>query len=562
MTALDLSKVAPWSSDTPDLLPNVLGHVCQVTATLPDGTDVTLDPEGGTLSFDENRVPRVEARITCRLPDVAVQASLDPRTNVRLALAAGYVRPNGAQDVQDMVDLDLRDRRINRPRDVMDLTARSDEVLVLDDSPQAGATITGSTVVNAITSAILSSVPTATVDASAVPGPNVGPATTVYPVTDKWSTIADLGDRIGCQVYDAGKRSWVIEPAMGAIAAPVAYLAAGAGGTMTDLDDTLTRDGDWYNRVQLTYEWRDGGGLDRRVIATRSVNSGPYAAVPGSVKTLDLSRGVPTTNPAAIAAADAILSRSVTRGRLTRIVAPSAYWLRPGHTVEVTFPSGDIELHLVSAVEFDFGTGLMTVDTRLPDNAAGTGSAGGILVADDFERFDGPLGIPNIGPSAWTAPSFLITGGRIEQTQTNSTIAIASVDTGVANHDVEAVLQWVGNTGVALVARAVGTTYIMLIFDTSGTVCRLYKVVSGVATQLVTTSAFTTTSGVSFTSRLTAQGPLISAYHNGTLLFTHDLTGDANLAALSVGTLVGVRNARNAAGTHHYMESITVKEPT
>lgn len=562
MTALDLTLVTPWSSDTPDLLTRTLTHLARPAVTLPDGSEVTLDVEDGRLSFDENRVPRVELSMACRLPtDAAQLALLDPRTACRVTLAAGYRRPNGVEDVQDVVDLDLRDRNVDRPRDVIELVARSDEAIVLDDSPTNGATLTGTSVVDAITKAILLSIPAATVDSTAMPGGGIGPATTVYPMTDKWDTIADLADRIGAHVYDAGKRGWVIAPAQGAIAAPAALLATGPTGTVTDVKDALTRDDDWYNRVQLTYQWRDGAGQDRRLTAVRQVNTGPYAATVGSVKTNDVRRDVPTTNAGAIAAADSLLARGVTRGRLTRVTAVSTYWLRPGHTVEVAFPTGEVELHLVSAVEFDLRTGLMTVTTRLPDNTAGTGSAGGLLLDDDFERFDGPLGIPAIG-NPWSAPSFLITGGKMEQTQTNSTPQLALTDVGVLDHDVEADFTWNATAGIGLVFRARTTaTFLLLTMESGGSAYRLYKFVSGTPT-LLATFVGTSTSGVTYNSRATIKGNLIEVWLDGTPLGTHDLTGDPNVSTFSAAnaTQVGVRNNRNASTMHHYTERITARE--
>lgn len=558
MTTLDLTKIAPWSGDTPDLLTRTLSHIARAAVVLADGSEVALDVEDGRLSFDENRVPRVELSLTCRLPNDAQLAQLDPRAGCRVTLAVGYLRPNGVEDVQDAVDLDMRSRAVNRPRDVVTVVARSDEAIVLDDAPTNGSTLTGTSTVDAIVKAIRLSIPGALY---VNPASLTGPAISLGPMTDKWDTIADLADRIGAQVYDDGKRGWVIEPAGSAIATPVATLATGSTGTITEISDDLTRDDDWYNRVQLTYEWRDNAGQERRIIAVRSINSGAYAATSGQVKTMDVRRNIPTSTTEAISSATSLLARAVNRGRLVEITAISAYWIRPGHTVEVIFPNGEVELHLVSAVEFDLRTGLMTLATRLPDNLVAGGSAGGVLLDDDFERYDGTLGIPNIGPS-WSAPSFLITSGRMEQTQTSSTVAVATVDTGVKDHDVEADLTWVTNSGVGLLARGVSsTTYLLLASEAAGAAYRLYKVVSGTAT-LLTTFVGTTSDGVTYTSRITVTGNVIEVWLNGTPLGTHDLSGDPHQATFTASnaTRVGIRNARQNGSTHHYCERITARE--
>ena len=54
------------------------------------------------------------------------------------------------------------------------------------------------------------------------------------------------------------------------------------------------------------------------------------------------------------------------RSRSLTIQAPSAWWLRPGHTITVHLPDSDPERHLVAAVEHTTG-GVMTVTTRTPD---------------------------------------------------------------------------------------------------------------------------------------------------------------------------------------------------
>lgn len=365
MTAIDLTKVAPWSDDTPQLLPYSLTHLSTATLILPSGETMPLDLLAGTVSWDEARSPRVEARLTCRVPtDQAQMDRIDPRTGVRLVITAGYRRQNGLEDVQPLCDLGLRTRVVNRPANEMTLVALSDEALVIDDAPSNGGTCTGTNTVEGIKQTVRRIFPGLAFTTGL--GGAYGPAVSQSPLGDKWDLVTDLADRIEAQVFDDGTRSWyIIAPPV--LSTPALQLAVGAAGTITASETGLDRDAGWYNRVFVTYEWRDGSDVDHTVVAVRSITSGPYAAAAGNTRTLELHRDVPTTQTEANASATSLVRRTVTRGRSFQVTGISAYWLRPGHTVELALPLGDPEQHLCTAVTFDLKSGDMDVTTRLPD---------------------------------------------------------------------------------------------------------------------------------------------------------------------------------------------------
>lgn len=363
-------STAPWSADTPELLTADLTHIARARLVMPDGEIVPLELETGSVSFDETRAPRVTANLSCRVPtDAALLGRIDPRTGARLIVEAGYLRPGGVEDVQTLVDLGLRDRQVSRPDDRMALEGASDEAIVIDNAPSATLTVNTATTTAGITYILGLVLASPTVTITAPTGPAVNQTD---PAGDKWSTMADLADRIEARVFDNGLREWRVEPAP-VLAEPVVQLKVGDGGTVTATDSVLSRDG-FANRVFLTYEWHDAGGTRQRVVSVRSVTSGPYAAVLGNVLTHDERRDVPATQTQADAAATALVKRTVTRGRSFSLRAVSAYWLRPGHTAAITPVLGDPEGHLVTAVSFDLATGLMNVQTRLPDNAGTIGA--------------------------------------------------------------------------------------------------------------------------------------------------------------------------------------------
>jgi hypothetical protein len=358
--------------DAPALLTRDLSHVSTAWLELPAGEIVELKLEAGTVTFDEKTAPRVNADLTCQVPlDAGVLSRIDPRLGARLVVKAGYRRPGGLEDVQTLCDVGLRSRVVNRPGDTMRLVGESDEALVVDNAISSSLTVNTATTTAGIVYVLglIFAAPTIVVT-----GPTGAAVNQTSLDADKWDTIADLADRIEARVYDNGLRTWIVEPAPVLASTPAIELKVGAGGTIIRSAAGVSRDDGFANRVLLVYEWRDAGGVSHRIQSVRSITSGDYAAVVGNVKTFDLRRDIPATQTQADAAATSLVKRTVTRGRSLPLEAVSAYWLRPGHTAGVQLPLGDAESHLISRVSFDLRTGLMAVDTRLPDNTGTIGA--------------------------------------------------------------------------------------------------------------------------------------------------------------------------------------------
>lgn len=369
---IDTTLILPWSTDSADLITQTLTHVARAYITTASGDYVGLDLEGGTLTWDETRSPRVTANLSCRVPtDQALLDRIDPRIGgTRLRVDVGYFRPDGNEDVQQIVDLGLRSRRVTRPDDIMTITAASDEALVIDAGPTKSGTVTNASTTGAI-SAVINQVLTTTpvVD---VGGPT-GPAVSGVLFDDRWDVINDLADRIEKQVFDNGLRTWYINSTP-LLDTPALEVKVGEGGTIIGSDAGLDRDEGFYNFVWLRYEWTDGSNVDHKIDATQRIQTGPYAATTGNYRIFKQERQVATTQTEADNAAAALVGRTVTRGRSFEVECISAYWLRPGHTIEVTLPLGSPEQHLVTAVTFDLRAGTMRVTTRLPDNTGTIGA--------------------------------------------------------------------------------------------------------------------------------------------------------------------------------------------
>lgn len=360
-----------YQADTPALLTRTLTH--RVTALLATaaGDVLPLDLEAARTTFDGSRTPRVTARLTCRLPtDQSLLDRIDPRTATRVVLSAGYARPDGLDDVQPIADLALRSRYADRPSDTLEVALAGDEALFADGGPAAGITVNQSSLVNAIRFCVEDVLGPQTWNVTAS---SAGAAINEYTAdTDRVDLVNDYRDRIGADVYVDEARVWNIANAPALAATPNHTMTVGAAGTITASNAGLDRELDgpdgWYNRVYLLYRWRDAGGVEQTVATSRSVTTGPYS-VTGNLRTLRVERKVATTLAQAGTVAANMVARTVTRGRTFTVTGVAAYWLRPGMTVAVQLPIGGLELHLVTAVTFDHFAGLMTVTTRLPDNA-------------------------------------------------------------------------------------------------------------------------------------------------------------------------------------------------
>lgn len=360
-----MSLTDPFLPDSPELITGTHSQLVTVVATHPSWpAPIPLEAAEGTLSWDEQRAPRARLLLTCKVPtDPDTLDQLDPRVGVRLQVSAGYARTDGTQDVHLVADLGLRNRRVTRPQNLLELEAAGDEALVIDASA-VSTSVSAADEPTAITQLLRLGAPGAAVDVT-VDG---AAAAAVSPVTDLWSTLDDVADRIDADVYDTGLRRFQVTPRPAIAAASAASLKVGANGTIQESDTALSRD-EWYNAVRLVYTWANAAGAEQTVVGTAQITSGPFATSgPAGVRRYAEDRNVPTSQAGATAAAAALLRRLVSRGRSFQLRAVSALWLRPGMTVTVQLPTGNQERHLVAAVSFDLAGGWMDVTTRLPDN--------------------------------------------------------------------------------------------------------------------------------------------------------------------------------------------------
>lgn len=363
---------APFASSAAQLVRTSHTQVVRARVVDAAGDPVTdLDVEAGRLSFDERRAPRVVLELDSVVPaGEDTLAAIDGRRGARVVVDAGYLQPGTLlEDVHTVADLALVDRVVDRPGNVMRLTAESDERLFIDAGPPSAAvkiSVSGAGTADAMRALIADQLPAARI-VNTYPA---GPQTTFDQLgEDPWQALDTLADTIDADVYDDGLRTWRIEPRP--TLSPVAshQLAVGAAGTILTSSTTLSRGGTdaegWYNHVELLFTDTDQFGTSYAALGSAQQATGPYGTGTTRRKYLE-RREQRLTAAQAQAAAEAKLRRTLSRGRSFTLSALAAWWLRPGHTVTVRLPTGPQERHLVQSVTFDLAAGRMTLTTRLP----------------------------------------------------------------------------------------------------------------------------------------------------------------------------------------------------
>ena len=343
----------------------------QVTGT---GLDlVTLDVVDGTVTYDEDTAPHVAASLSVRVPEQqATLDLLDARLRRRVEITTGYRIP-GVSESHPLCSLLLRSRVVNRPSNLMTLTAVSDELLVQEKVPVVNEKSYDATVPagEAIRDLIAWTVPDPTIIIDpAIQVPFVQPADS-YAVTRGepiWSAIQDIADRVGAWVYSDGLSTFHIVAQPLTAGPATAIFKVGAQGTITRSQADLNRE-EFANLVLVTYSWYDGEQRTARGWA--EIATGPYSTTATDIRVKPVAIDRKGSAADAQAAAENIVRRTVTRGRGLSIEFDHApWWVRPGHTVTVQLPTGEPARHLVRRVDFDIPSGRGHITTRQPEDVA------------------------------------------------------------------------------------------------------------------------------------------------------------------------------------------------
>jgi hypothetical protein len=127
------------------------------------------------------------------------------------------------------------------------------------------------------------------------------------------------------------------------------------GAALVRLREKVARAGDWADGVVCRYDWRDAAG----------VNKTEYWASTGAstkARTINFNRPRPAANQA-----NAIVARSLLRGRTVTADCRADFRYRPGYDLVVATPTGTTNYGMVRAVEYTLtgdGEALMTLTAQ------------------------------------------------------------------------------------------------------------------------------------------------------------------------------------------------------
>jgi hypothetical protein len=164
--------------------------------------------------------------------------------------------------------------------------------------------------------------------------------------------------------------------------------------------------------------------------------------------------------------------------------------------------------------------GVSPLGDLIPDDR--TAVADGVdqlLFAEGFSQANGTLRAP------WTATGIQASNGYAVSTAADNVADFAWVDLASADVELDGEFSFTGQAGFGLIARVISAnTFLILTVETGGTALRLYKVISGTATQLATLG--TTVNQSSWTKlRMVVRGNVLQCFINGWPSFGYELTG-------------------------------------
>lgn len=356
------------------------------------GTGWHVRPTAGSVTLDESWSPYVQASLTIPIPPADVLAALDPRrpggARVRVtltqrfgsseplstlsadwsgmtledvsALYAGqtlaaisdtYGRPYNASGTQAStvrrLTLHLRARTVRRSTGTVVLDLASDEALLqdlarVDDTPVQPA----QTNVRSAVQLVLDEI-----GATLMPGPDNGTidpdALFWQPGVSGWNYVSPLVTAAGLRLYCDERRRWhLVKP----LAATEGELVIDRARLTAD-ESKLSREGDWYEAVVVTYRWTDSAGTERE--------RHDVAALPDWTRAHHVVHERPWPGPGAAAA---LLARARARGREDAGTLVSDYTAVPGQ--RLVFTGDDPAEGLLARVRWDLGTDEMQVRSR------------------------------------------------------------------------------------------------------------------------------------------------------------------------------------------------------
>lgn len=313
-----------------------------------------LKVTGGTITKDASSWPRITGSID--VADTSAQAvQLLTPFGGRVRVSRGVTYPDRTTELLMIGDLDIVATRFSRPDNTLTLDLADPSAAVSGDLLPGPRSYPSTTVRDAITDLIAGAAfhgsHTLTDQTS-----NSQTVTTAgdYSVDgDRWDAIEQLADQCAAECYFTPERAPVLRPEPVLAASPVARLHTGAGGTVSAMTSELVR----APNVVILYGGPDATGKQIRGTAYDANPSSPtyYRGAYGKVVLVE-SRPAPFPSAAAAnTAAASMLGRVQTGVRTVELQCVPNPALEPGDTVEIRFPNGAKELHLIRSLDIPLG---------------------------------------------------------------------------------------------------------------------------------------------------------------------------------------------------------------
>ena len=308
----------------------------------------------GTLSKDASAYPRTTASLTVADTSAATARLCTP-FGARVRIFRGVTYPDNTVERPMLADLDIVKSTFTRPDGLLELELADPAAAVAGDV-LPGPLPKGNILVGDLIQSILAN--------TTFYGSKVLTSTAPYAALirtpadyvldgDKWDAIEQLADAAAAECFFDVDRAPVLRPEPVLKGTADAQLYALGGGTVTAISSELTRA---PNAVYL-YGGPDANGKQIRGIAWDAVSSSPtwvggaYGRV-GMVSQRPAPFGTVAQANTAAANLLARVQRAVRTVELEAVPNPA---IEPGDTVEVRFANGQLEKHLVTAVDIPLG---------------------------------------------------------------------------------------------------------------------------------------------------------------------------------------------------------------
>lgn len=180
---------------------------------------------------------------------------------------------------------------------------------------------------------------------------------------DRWGAINDMATSIGAEVIFDPTGVCIIRPVPTLVLNPVWTIDAGMNGVLVAAQRTLNRQ-NVFNAVVATSDPIDGTPPLQAIVLDTDPNSatrwtGPFGQVPRFY-----TSNLITTAAQATAAAKGVLARSVGSAFSVNFSAVPNPALDGGDVIQIVYPTGQVELHMIQTLSLSLSTGAMTGTTR------------------------------------------------------------------------------------------------------------------------------------------------------------------------------------------------------